>query len=293
MVGKTITLATTTTELERFPELPPRDDMNNPIYLYRPSYIYALELHVGDRETTIVMGEVPLGWRPGQSAGIRRPDLMIADNVNRALIIGQWGYAIEQQGKPPDFVLEVASPTTGVNDYTEKRRDYEAYGVPEYWRFDPSGGEYHDAALGADRLVDGVYEPMEIEWLDADRCRGYSEFLGLYVCWEYGELRWFNPQTGSYLLTHADDVERGDRAEELAEVERAARALAEGRSERAEERAESERVARTFAEERAERAEMERDSEAAARTFAEERAERAEEEVERLRRLLGERGDPE
>ena len=286
MVGKTITLATTTTELERFPEFPPREDMNNPIYLYRPSHIYALESHMGNRETTIVMGEVPLGWSPGQNAGIRRADLMIADNINPALIIGQWGYAIDQQGKPPDFVLEVASPTTGANDYTEKRRDYEAYGVPEYWRFDPSGGEYHDAALGADRLVDGVYEPMEMEWLDADRCRGYSEFLGLYVCWEYGELRWFNPQTGSYLRTHADAEERGDRAEEraeraedLAEVERAARVLAEGR-------AEAERVARTFTEERAERAEMERDSEAAARR-------EAEAEVERLRGLLGGRGDPE
>ena len=35
--------------------------------------------------------------------------------------------------------------TTGQNDYTQKRDDYAAFGVPEYWRFDPSGGEYHDA----------------------------------------------------------------------------------------------------------------------------------------------------
>ena len=213
MVGRTIETTRTHTELERFPEFPPRDDMNNPIYLYRPSYIYALELHMGDHETTIVLGEVPVGWRPGQSQGVRVPDLLIADNVDRSVIIEQWGYAIEQQGKPPDFVLEIASATTGGTDYTAKRRDYEAYGIPEYWRFDPSGGEYHDAALGGDRLVEGVYQPIEIEWLDENRCRGYSEFLGLYVCWEYGELRWYNPKTQSYLRTHADEMEARIEAE--------------------------------------------------------------------------------
>lgn len=213
MVGKTIETTTTHTGLERFPEFPQRDDMNNPIYLYRPSYIYALELHMGDPETTIVLGEVPVGRTPGQRRGVRRPDLLIADNIDRALIIEQWGYAIEQQGKPPDFVLEVASATTGETDYTAKRRDYEAYGIPEYWRFDPSGGDYHDAPLGGDRLVKGMYQSVEIEWLDENRCRGYSEFLGLYVCWEYGELRWYDPRTGSYLRTHADDVERADYAE--------------------------------------------------------------------------------
>ena len=251
MVGSTTTLARTRAELARFPEFPPRDDMNNPLYLYRPSYIYALELHMGDPETTIVMGEVPLGWRPGQRQGIRRPDLMIADNVKRPLIIEQWGYAIEQQGKPPDFVLEVASASTGETDYTDKRRDYEAYGVPEYWRFDPSGGEYHDSALGEDRLVDGVYQPIEIEWLDDDRCRGYSEYLGLWVCWEYGELRWYDPVSENYLRTHAEDVERADRAE----------------------------MERDRAEMKRERAESERDREATTRREAEAG-------LERLRRLL-------
>ena len=274
MVGKTITLTSTHTELERFPEFPPRDDMNNPIYLYRPSHIYTLELHVGNPETTIVLGEVPVGWTPGQSAGIRRPDLLIADNVKRALIIEQWGYAIDQQGKPPDFVLEVASATTGENDYTAKRRDYEAYGIPEYWRFDPSGGEYHDVALAGDRLVDGVYQPIEIEWLDENRCRGYSEFLGLYVCWEYGELRWYNPETESYLRTHADEVER-------AEAERAARASAEERADRAEIERDREAVARGRAEVERERAEAEREQEAAARREAEAELERLRERMRR------------
>ena len=232
MVGKTISTTSTCTELERFPEFPPRDDMQNPIYLYRPSHIYALEIYLGDPQTTIVLGEVPVGWTPGQSAGIRIPDLLIADNINRAVIIEQWGYAIEQQGKPPDLALEVASVTTGGVDYTDKRRDYESYGIPEYWRFDPSGGEYHDAGLAGDRLVDGAYQPIEIEWLDENRCRGYSDFLGLYVCWEYGELRWYDPRTESYIRTHADEVERADHAEAERDREAAARREAEAELDR-------------------------------------------------------------
>ena len=63
------------------------------------------------------------------------------------------GYAIDRQVKAPDFVLEVASPTTGGMDYTDKRADYERFGGGKYWRSDPSAGEYHDAALAGDRLV--------------------------------------------------------------------------------------------------------------------------------------------
>ena len=149
---------------------------------------------------------------------VRIPDLMMVRDADRELIEEQRGYAIDRQGKAPDFVLEVASPTTGRADYTDKRRDYERYGVGEYWRFDPSGGEYHDAALAGDRLVDGVYQPIDIEVLDDGRLRGYSEALGLYVCWEDGMLRFFDPVTDSYLRSHEEDEARARTAEARAET---------------------------------------------------------------------------
>ena len=86
-------------------------------------------------------------------------------------------------GKPPDFVLEVASPTTARNDYTDKRLDYASFGIPEYWRFDATGGRWYDAALAGDRLVEGAYQPITIHRSAASHLWGHSAALNLTVCW--------------------------------------------------------------------------------------------------------------
>ena len=130
---------TSTKDKGQFPDFPPRDDMNNPLYLYRPGYITTLHRHFGSLDSILVLSEVPLGWRPSQRRDTLIPDLLVAFEVDTAAIIAQKGYAIEEQGKAPDFVLEVASASTGFQDEERKRHGYAAYGVREYWRFDPSG----------------------------------------------------------------------------------------------------------------------------------------------------------
>ena len=99
---------------------------------------------------------------PSQPRGddVRIPDLLVLFDSDLALLREQNSYVIDSQGKAPDFVLEVASPTTGRADYTEERADYKRFGVGEYWRFDQSGEDYHYVALAGDRLVDGSYEPI-------------------------------------------------------------------------------------------------------------------------------------
>lgn len=182
MTGKTTTLTQTRQELQRFPDYPPRDDMQNWRYLYDTSVITSLAIHYAHDPTVTVASEVPVAPSLPASDDFRIPDLLFVRGGDREMMEEQRGYALDRQGKAPDLVLEVASPTTGRADYTDKRRDYERFGVGEYWRFDPSGGEYHDAALAGDRLVDGAYEPIEIEALGEGRLRGHSEALGLYVC---------------------------------------------------------------------------------------------------------------
>ena len=223
MTSKTTTLTQVKEELERFPDFPPRDDMQNWFYLHASAVGSALAIHLPN---AIVVSEVPVTPSEPRGDDVRIPDLMVMYDCDLALLRAQNGYVIDSQGKAPDFVLEVASPTTGTVDYTDKRADYERFGVGEYWRFDPSDGEYHDVALAGDRLADGVFESIVIEKLDEGRLRGYSEALGLSVCWEEGMLRFFDPVTESYLRSHSEDVDRAGAAEaRMAEMEAELRRL--------------------------------------------------------------------
>ena len=79
------------------------------------------------------------GARPS-SAHWQVPDLLIAFDVDPELYHRGNGYIMSEQGNPPDFVLEVASESTSGRDLGPKRDDYAIFGIPEYWRFDETGG---------------------------------------------------------------------------------------------------------------------------------------------------------
>ena len=83
------------------------------------------------------------------------------------------------RGAPPG---ERRSSASNWNDCTEKRNDYAAFSIPEYWRFDPTGGQHHDAALAGEQLTDGVYQPIRIVQAYIERYRGHSEVLSLDLC---------------------------------------------------------------------------------------------------------------
>ena len=215
-----------TTHPFRLPDIPRRepDEMTSYDHLHRLGSAHHLIHYLGNPETTLVEAEryiVPgPGWG-GADAIHRYPDLFIAFNVNPARYKENNGYVITEQGKAPDFVLEVASVSTGRVDVGAKREDYAALGIPEYWRFDETG-EYHGARLAGDRLVEGVYVPLVVEELADGSLQGYSEVLNLYLRWEEGRLGWHDPATGQHIPTYDDQRRR-------AEQEREARQQAEAR----------------------------------------------------------------
>ena len=84
--------------------------------MYLPGYLTTLRRHFGSLDTTLVISETPLGWQHSQREGILIPDLLVAFDVDPSAVIARRGYAIEEQGKTPDFVLEVASESTGQQD---------------------------------------------------------------------------------------------------------------------------------------------------------------------------------
>lgn len=212
----------------RFPEFRPRVDMQNILYLHDPGHIPALRTHFGNPDTTVVLGEVPVGWEAtGERRGLRIPDLLIAFNIERAAVIEVMGYSISEHGKPPDFVLEVASPTTARRDEIEKPGDYADFGVPEYWRFDHEWGQSYAVGLAGDSLVNGIYQPIPIHQAGAAMYWGRSEILNLDLCWEHGELRFYDPAAQRYLDTYDTTHYARIAAEDARDAEQAARIAAE------------------------------------------------------------------
>ena len=136
--------------------------------------VYLLVEHLGNPDTTMVGGEHYVSPAPtGDLAGVRYPDLFVAFDVDPAAYRRSNAYVISEQGKLPDFVLEIASRRTGRIDVTEKRRDYAALGIGEYWRFDDTG-QHHGTRLAGERLVEGGYVAIDIEELRDGSLQGYS-----------------------------------------------------------------------------------------------------------------------
>ncbi len=235
--------------LEPLPDPPRTPDMQQHIRIVAfDSYLRA---YFAQRTDMLVCGGGYLRHEAGNTAERLAPDCVVAFGVNPEAIVARNGYVISEVGQPPDFVLEVASRSTGRRDYTVKRAGYASYGVGKYWRFDHTGGRYHDVALAGDRLVDGVYEPIKINE-EPDGVRwGHSPVLGLDLCWDRGDLRFYDPAVGMYLPSPMDlqaqraaAESRAVGAEDRAAAERAARRAAEAERDAAQERAAAERVAR-------------------------------------------------
>ena len=223
-----MTTAKTTRSRSRFqlPDIPQRepDEMTSYKHLSVNGSTHHLVRHLGNTETTLVTAERYIVLEPGpySSDVIRRyPDLLIAFDVDPVAYDESNGYIISEQGKPPDFVLEVASASTGNIDVGEKRDDYAALGIPEYWRFDETG-EHHGARLAGDLFVDGEYRPIPIEQLSEDTLQGHSPVLDLNIRWHSGKLEWYDPATGRHIVTFDDERARADN-------ERSARLQAEAR----------------------------------------------------------------
>ncbi len=209
----------------QLPDPPERhpDEVTSYDQVHLPGNAHFLAQRLGNPETTLVAAEryVVLAPRIGRGAIRRSPDLFIAFDVDPQAYRDSNGYIISEQGKPPDFALEVASPSTGNVDTGPKRDDYAALGILEYWRFDETG-QYHGTRLAGERLVDGAYQPISIEELPDGSLQGYSPVLNLHLRWEDGVLGWYDPATGRHIPTF--------------EAERAGRLQAEARAAAAEAR---------------------------------------------------------
>ena len=203
----------------RLPDIPEKhpDDMTSFKQLAENGNAARMKAYLGRGETTIVSGERYVCAEPG--APRRYPDLLVAFDAAPDLYEADNGYVVSEQGKAPDLVLEIASGHTWRTDVEVKPEFYAGLGILEYWRFDETG-EHHGTKLAGDRLVEGRYEPIEIEELPGGELRGYSEVLELYLCWREGWLDWYDPAAEDYIPSQESEREGRLAAEAQVEVER-------------------------------------------------------------------------
>ena len=215
----------------RLPDIPERhpDDMTSVDNLHRHGAIPNIAQYLGNPDTTIISAEHYIVPGPAYVANESRyPDLLVAFDVDPDAYVASNGYIVSEQGKPPDFVLEVASRHTAEDDLDAKMDYYERLGVAEYWLFD-SEGRFYGFTLRGYRLVGGGYESIEVSEVSPGVFQGYSAKLNLILRAENRYLGWHDPATGEHVPTLQTEMERADTAEAHAGRESAARIRAETR----------------------------------------------------------------
>ncbi|MDE0446401.1 MAG: Uma2 family endonuclease [Spirochaetaceae bacterium] len=232
--------------------------------------IYARErLRIYYRHDDVyVGGNLLIYYEQGNPRASVAPDVFVVLGVPNHK---RRSYLLWAEGKVPDFVLEIASHSTWAEDRGPKRELYRRLGVTEYWQYDPTG-DYLEPVLQGLELVAGKYVPIAGRKTAGGLPALPSRVLGLELHATEDGLRFPDPVTGKYLVSHAEDAEPRAAAEGRATAEAEARAAAEAR-------ATAEAEARAAAEARA-------TAEAEARAAAEAR-------VAELEARLRKRGDPE
>ena len=160
-----------------------------------------LDLHNAGRPDAYVGGNCFMYPEEGKPKVFVAPDLFVAYGVPKEPPRDVW--KVWEEGKAPDFILELTSKSTQDNDEGRKKDLYESLGVTEYWQFDPTG-DYLDPILKGRALgADGRYRELELEERDGGLCC-LSEVLGLDLRLEDERLRLFDPKRGEYLLLPAE-----------------------------------------------------------------------------------------
>ncbi len=137
----------------------------------------ALRRYFRERDGVYVGLNMLLYYEEGNPGARLAPDVFVAFGVGAR---ERDTYKVWEEGKPPDFVLEVASEATERRDPVYKSKEYARIGVREYWRLDPKGW-LMERPLEGYRLEAGGYERLEPVDLEDGSEGCWSEALGLHL----------------------------------------------------------------------------------------------------------------
>jgi len=164
--------------------------------------VSTLRVRYQGRDDVYVAGDMLIYYR------MNRNDISVAPDVY--VVFGAAGshprdsWLVWREGKAPDFVMEIASPSTWLRDATEKRRIYADMGVTEYVRFDPTG-DHFSPPLVMETLDGTEYREQPLTTYDDGNLRAHSAVLDLDFCVSPDQqLRLFDPAAGEWLRTHQE-----------------------------------------------------------------------------------------
>jgi len=172
--------------------------------------IEALDLFFREHSDVYVSGNLFVYYEKGNPDAVVAPDVFVVVGVAKR---DRPSYSIWQEGKGPDFVIEITSRATRWEDQGTKRALYTHLRVREYFQFDPTG-DYLSPALQGFRLTDeGDYAPILLRSDAAGALALPSQILGLELRLHGGRLRFYDPVAGQQLPDY-QEAELARRAAE-------------------------------------------------------------------------------
>ncbi|MCP2728455.1 Uma2 family endonuclease [Limnofasciculus baicalensis] len=148
-------------------------------------------------------GNLTIYYSPRQkkSQDFRGPDFFVVLDTEKKTR-KSW-VVWEEDGKYPNFIVEILSPKTADVDKGFKKKLYQnTFRTPDYFWFDP-----YTLELVGFCLVRGKYQPIE----ENDRGHLWSQELGLYLGIYNGQLRFFHPD--EQLVPTSEEVAESERQE--------------------------------------------------------------------------------
>ncbi|OBQ16840.1 MAG: hypothetical protein AN488_19510 [Anabaena sp. WA113] len=151
-----------------------------------------------ERTDFYAVGNLSIYYSPHQKKlkDVRGPDFFVVLGTERKTR-KSW-VVWEENGKYPNLIVEILSPTTAKTDREIKKELYQdIFRTPEYFWFDPYSLEF-----AGFYLIHGKYQPVEPN----ENGHLWSQELGLYLGIVQGLLRYFT-STGSLVPTPEESAE--------------------------------------------------------------------------------------
>lgn len=178
------------------------------------NFLNILKLFFKVREDVFLSGNMNLYYEEKNPNKWYAPDLLIAFGVPNH---ERSSYQVWKEKVFPQVIFEVASNMTWDIDVGKKYKDYERFGVEEYYILDPEFAYLPAPLMAFHRQGERLLAvPVNDEKI-------FSPLLGLEIVRAENTFRLFNPQTDEFLRTL-------EEAEEKQRIEEEKRKIAESRA---------------------------------------------------------------